>query len=429
MSGWIVKYLYNIGDRIVNEKMDITILDRKYAEKIDENGYRRRTKYYRYKCNKCGFDCGVHYKNGEQHDELWVIESTIKYGKHGCACCTKDTDCVVPGIKSLDCCDNFDIVSQSFKGGKEEAKKYTKSSNHKIYPVCRFCGKISNKPISISDIYYRGYCCEECNDGISYGEKFILNLLKLSGIDFIWQFSSHDAEWVGKYKYDFYFNYKEDKYIIEVHGIQHYEPSRKFNRTLKEEQENDFNKKQLAIKNGYNYIEIDSRVSYGLDNIKTSIINSGLLDIIGLAENKINWSEIHKKSLNSLIVEACKIWKEDKLSTVASIAKELKLNRHTVGIYLDIGSKLGLCNYDKEKIKYDIQNNTGRYANPIKCITTGDIFENKVKAVQFVLPLLLHDGIVYKESSAKSILNRDMKLGKYVFEKYDKLKWIEEVGV
>ena len=59
-----INWKYNIGDRLYNDKRDITIINRKVERK--ENGY---IKKYQYSCNKCGFNCGEHYYYGDRKDD------------------------------------------------------------------------------------------------------------------------------------------------------------------------------------------------------------------------------------------------------------------------------------------------------------------------------------------------------------------------
>lgn len=48
---------YNIGDRIVDDKHDITIIDKKKLT---------RTYIYKYRCNICGYECSDGYRVGKQ---------------------------------------------------------------------------------------------------------------------------------------------------------------------------------------------------------------------------------------------------------------------------------------------------------------------------------------------------------------------------
>jgi hypothetical protein len=64
----------------------------------------------------------------------------------------------------------------------------------------------------------KGFNCPACSDKRSRGEKFIYNVLKQVGSDFVIEKS---FKWSNKRRYDFFI--KDLNTIIEVHGSQHYE--------------------------------------------------------------------------------------------------------------------------------------------------------------------------------------------------------------
>ena len=77
---------------------------------------------------------------------------------------------------------------------------------------------------------------------------------------------------------------------------------------LKNQQENDKNKYELAINNGIkpsNYIVIDCRYS-DLDFIKNNIINSRFNKIFDLSN--IDWLKIGQDSEKSIVKEVCDYW-------------------------------------------------------------------------------------------------------------------------
>ena len=334
------KFKFNLNEKINN----LVIID---AKKV--NCY----KYYKYKCNKCGFNCGKHWniKEEKYKDEYWIEESNLLHGK-GCSCCGNKI--VVEGINDIPTTAPWMV--KYFQGGYEEAKLYAKNSNKKIIPICPECGSIKDKEIIINNINKRHSINCICSDGISYPEKVMFNLLKQLNIDFIYQYSKSNAQWVGKYKYDFYFKLNEEDCIIETHGKQHYKENC-FDSSLKKVQENDKNKCQLAIHNGIkpnNYIVIDCRESE-LDFIKNNIINSRLNEIFDL--NNIDWLKIGQDSEKSLIKQVCEYWRiHNNINNENISTKKLelffKLNRATIIRYLKNGNIIGLCNYDaKEEMK------------------------------------------------------------------------------
>lgn len=224
---------------------------------------------------------------------------------------------------------------------KEDAKKYLPQSSQKITVTCPNCGR--EKQIKISDIYKRKSIGCSCGDGISYNEKFIISLLDQLNIKY-----QHDNYWLENKRYDFYFEYNDNKYIIECHGVQHYSEygfKSYGGRSLQEEQENDKFKKELALKNGIDcYIELDCRKS-NINWIKNSIINSKLNNIFNLS--KINWNTCEEFSQKNIIKEVCNYWNnKDENDTTTTIGKIFNLSKITIIDYLKKGTKLGWCDYD-----------------------------------------------------------------------------------
>ena len=52
---------------------------------------------------------------------------------------------MIDGINSIVAKEETHWMIKYFQGGYDEAKKYTKSSNQKIYFNCPTCGRIKNK--------------------------------------------------------------------------------------------------------------------------------------------------------------------------------------------------------------------------------------------------------------------------------------------
>ena len=94
-----------IGQIFKDDKRDIVIIDRKYSREQcnpdkQDRVYYANKKLYKYKCNKCGFDCGECYKQGKHLNEYWIPENTILKG-HGCPVCSTPSMIVAPSINSI----------------------------------------------------------------------------------------------------------------------------------------------------------------------------------------------------------------------------------------------------------------------------------------------------------------------------------------
>jgi len=234
----------------------------------------------------------------------------------------------------------------------EDVYEYSNSSGKTIDVKCPNCDNVKN--MKIYQLYKRGFSCPNCGDGISYPNKFIRNFLDQLNEQYIpeyspdWAFIKHDnLKLNGKKKYDNLLVNRNE--VWEVHGLQHYkEGFSKINKnikTLKEEQENDKIKKELAEKNGFKYIVVDARYSE-MEYIKNSILNLAEIHIYDLS--LINWLKCHEYACSSLVKIACDYW-SDGINNVREISKIMNLNYQTIIKYLKQGAKLGWCDYDPKK--------------------------------------------------------------------------------
>ena len=259
---------------------------------------------------------------------------------------------------------------------KEDAYKYSKGSVGKILVKCPDCGH--ERIMDITNLVYGGFSCSRCSDGISYPEKFITNVFEQLNRLFQTQLSKTSFKWCGSYKYDFYIN--EFNGICEAMGLQHYEESRGNWGSLKDIQENDKDKEQLAKQNSINnYIVIDCRYS-DMEWIKNNIMNRDpsrpdqpcLAELLDFKEDDIDWLKCDEFACSSRVKEVCNIWGKGIKNTL-KISEELKLGYTTVLKYLNKGVKLGWCNYNPKEANY-------KNSKEIICLTTGEIFDSIAKA-------------------------------------------------
>ena len=223
----------------------------------------------------------------------------------------------------------------------EDMYKIAPYSLKKFYFKCDKCGEKSNNKKTIASITTRKFSCEFCSDGIPMTEKFMANILKQLNVNFQTQLNKSTFKWCSKYKYDFYLPILN--IIIEVHGLQHYKDSTLIKKTLKEEQENDRLKKELALNNNINnYIIIDCRYSE-FNWLKENIIKelSPYFDL-----TNINWELAWLESQRSLVWEVKRLY--DLGYTTKEIAKEMNIDISTVR---DYKRKLGIEIENKTKVK------------------------------------------------------------------------------
>lgn len=322
------EFKVKIGQRLKDDKRDLIIIDRKIIK--DKKGQNK--KYYQYKCNKCGFECEEHYKNGEYQEELWMGENELLMG-NGCSACCPNPQVVVQGINDIPTTAPWMV---KYFQNPEDAKKYTKTSHKKIVPICTDCGRVRSKSIRISYIYIKHSVGCSCSDGQSYPNKFCFNLLEQLSIKFETEYS---PEWIKPKRYDFYFELNNKKYIVEMDGsLGHGNTDNLMNGQTKEEsKEIDNYKDRLAKENNVKVIRIDSQTSE-VNYIKNNILNSELNELFNLSD--VDWLECEEFALSNLVKKACELKRDNSDITTLDIANILKLNKRTIAEYLKKGSKI-----------------------------------------------------------------------------------------
>jgi len=340
----------NIGDVVVAKNCEYTILKQIYITKN-----KKRLNGYRYQCNQCGYI-----------DE--DIESLLLSGRKQCPVCCNNPRIVIPEINSIVANPENHWMIPYFQGGYDEAKLYTIGSGKKVDLICPDCGKIKNQPVRY--LYYDKTLRCDCGDGISYPNKFLYSLLNQLNINYI---SEYNFTWTNMKRYDIYI--QNLQLIIENHGSQHYKPNSSFQycggRNLKEEQQNDQYKKELAIHNNIKYyIEIDCRKSE-LNWIKDSVMNSELPNLLHFKEDDIDWLECERYALKNIVKEVCDYKKGNEFTTVEELANRYKLSVSTIYRYLKIGKNFGWCSHDDlRKLK------AGRTSRKIYCVENNMFFKS-----------------------------------------------------
>ena len=216
--------------------------------------------------------------------------------------------------------------------------KYTCYSNKKVEFVCPLCGYGEEK--IIANISKRGLCCQCCSDGISYPNKF--SRAFLGQLDVVSHKCEYSPKWAKPYKYDNYFEYNDQKYILEMDGPFHYKDNTLSKQTFEEAQAIDVIKTTLANEHGIRVIRIDC-IQSDCEYIKNNILSSELNDIFDLSN--INWKMCDEKAQKSLVKEACNLYVNETCE-IDKIASKLHLSKKTIRKYLRNGKKFGWCNYD-----------------------------------------------------------------------------------
>lgn len=359
------EFRIEIGTRFQDDKRDITIIDRKKEIITRENGIHDERKYYKYKCNKCGFNGNKHYssKDKEYKDEYWILESGLVKGV-GCACCGATSYISVENINSIYKTDPWMIPII----GEECAKTHTHGSKDKVEVTCPDCNKKRNVKLPINKIYAkRTMCCPKCGDGYSYPNKMMFNILTQLNIEFIPEYS---PDWIGLRKYDFYI--PSINLIIEMDGeLGHGNRMHKNSKITKEESlEIDIYKDEQARLHSIEVIRIDCIIC-SLDYIKMNIENklSNYLKI-----QKVNWLKVEEFALSNRVKEACDLWSNG-IRNTDQIGKIMKIHYATISKYLNKGARISWCDYNPIQVQKDNGRDVGLLrSEPIICIDTEQIF-------------------------------------------------------
>lgn len=188
--------------------------------------------------------------------------------------------------------------------------------------------------------------CSGCSDKTSLGETIMFNVLQFNNLDFT---KEKMFPWSGKKKYDFYI--PSISTIIEIHGMQHYQESTGNRaKSIRDEQENDRLKRQLALENGIeHYIEIDARHSE-FDYIKSNIIADETLNKL-LDFNLVDWKNFKFPSVKKYMID--KINKEwnNGIKDIPELSERLDICKSTITKYLKIGGNMGLSDYSLENFQ------------------------------------------------------------------------------
>lgn len=319
----IIKTAY-IGDIVGNEKKKFIvtgIMSRKIKDKTDTV----EKAFYKVKCLKC-------------KKEYIVDLNFLSYPY--CRVCAGFE--VLYGYNDITTTDPWMIP---YFESESEAKKYMSGTEKSIIPKCPKCGRKHDKEVRVIKLKKQGFRCKYCNDNTPMTEKVIISLLDYVGIPYIHLARNKVLPFNAKNKeYDFYL--PTLSCIVEVNGKQHYKDSLingyRFV-SAKEVKKNDKYKYELAKGSIEHYIVIDCSKS-DFDYIKKSIIKSGLLKILDISSDEIDWGVCKSGCIKTLQEKICSDYKNNYM-TVKELAKKYGKSHHTVYDALKFGNDIGICTY------------------------------------------------------------------------------------
>ena len=236
-----------------------------------------------------------------------------------------------------------DIIAKDFQDSKvieqtrisvKATKNYETTRGYKLKCLC--CGyNYQTREDIISS-------CPVCGIRSSWTERFIFSIFIQAKIEFEVQ---KEFQWLQNRWYDVYL----PKYnaIVEINGIQHYEPIKNPNREQKSAEQqylecvsSDKLKYDTAIKNGLAYYVIDARDQNNLYSIAKSVLT--FIDF-----SNISAFECGKFATNNVVKKYCNLW--NKGYSVDEISQKLNCSVGIVQRRLREGNQYNLCNYSKEQ--------------------------------------------------------------------------------
>lgn len=257
----------------------------------------------------------------------------------------------------------------------EDAYKYKKWSTQYIWYICPCCG--NEYYLQIQNVTKAGKVpCDICNDGFSYPNKFMANLLSQLNITYEKEYS---PDWISPKKYDFYFQINNRNYIVEMdgglgHGNSFGKP---FQKDLDDGITIDKYKDKMAKNHGISVIRIDCNyTSKRFEYITNSILNSYLAELFDL--NAIDFKKCDLAS-NDNIFRAVLIDLQNGIYDTKVLSRKHKLGESTIRNYINtaiesnIISQKAVNQYRFESRKKKISDSKNQ---KVLCIETNEIFDS-----------------------------------------------------
>lgn len=315
------------------------------------------------RCKECGYEFET---------------NADKLASRKCRCPRCSGKIVTKGVNDI--ATTHPLLSRYFKN-QDETFKYCATNKVKITFKCPICGDEKESYLNI--MTRRGYHCPFCDATISLPNRVIRNLLReLYAEDFDYEYS---PDWAGKYFYDATFTKDGQRYVVEMDGDFHFEVM--YNKGLSKQdlintQTRDRIKDNLAKENNAIMIRINC-APVNMRNIVKGIKGSLLATLFDL--RNIQWNDIQYTNETRLQL-ICDTYNQIQTSA-AQIGKLLHIDKHEVAVYLNKGTRLGLCNYDSKESKMS------GASKSIKCFDTKSKTNTIHKSITDALLYLQDNGV------------------------------------
>lgn len=206
----------------------------------------------------------------------------------------------------------------------------------KIKCRCKLCGSVFEVTPSC---LLNDWQCQVCSDNSnSYPNRFSYAFLSLLPVKN--HIKEYSPEWIGRRRYDNYFEYKDNKYILEMDGGFHYVDA--FDKTAEEVQAIDKYKDKMAEQHGIKVIRIEC-IQTHFNYIKRNIIESSLSEIFDLSN--YDWELCNSKIERYSYMSIWEYANKHSSLSVLEIANELNRNENSIRRIIKLGNEKGYCDY------------------------------------------------------------------------------------
>ena len=230
----------------------------------------------------------------------------------------------------------FPSLLKYFKN-PEECKNNSVQSTKTTTLICPICKK--EQQLSFAYIAQNGFKCTGC-ENLTYPNKMLRSVVNaLPDITAI-KYEKTFVTKRGAIRYDAYFKYHNQEFVIEMNGEQHYRDCGYNNYDVNTQIIQDQFKEQYAVEHGMIFIAIDCRESkFGF--IQTNLLNSKLSNYFDM--QSLDWKKIFLNFNDfNLLSAVCNDYETLQLNQ-AQLGDKYHLDRHHIATLLQTGLKLGLC--------------------------------------------------------------------------------------
>lgn len=301
-----------------------------------------------------------------------------KLANRKCRCPQCSGKVIIKGVNDI--ATTHPLLAKYFKN-QEETFKYCATNKVKIIFKCPICG--DEKESYLNLISRRGYHCPFCDVSVSLPNRVIRNLLReVNAENFEYEYS---PDWTDGHLYDATFTKNGQRYVVEMDGDLHFRVARNMKQTeqdLINRQTRDRIKDNLAKENDVIMIRINCSPA-DVRHISKEIKNSLLATLFDLSD--IQWNDIQYTNKTRLQL-ICDTYNQIQTSA-AQIGKLLHINKDEVVVYLNKGTRLGLCDYDSKRSQMS------GVCKAIKCFDTKSKTNTIHKSITDALLYLQSNGV------------------------------------